>query len=147
MDPFMILKRMKTLLVDDDELVRNSISLAFSNKGCFLIAAETAEEGLRALEKEHFDIVISDFRLPVMNGLEFFKLATASHPKTLNIILTAYRDKNITSEAFEIGVHDVIDKPCSINVLVNVLVGLLENGKGKQSGLHVTAQGRSRVRG
>ena len=72
MDPFRKLAKMKTLLVDDDEMIRDALSLAFMNKGCFLQATETAEEGLRTLEKESFDI-ISDLKLPGIDGLEFSK--------------------------------------------------------------------------
>jgi len=52
------------LLVDDDELIRDSLTMAFKTKGCFLRAAENAEEGLTALQEERFDIIISDFGLP-----------------------------------------------------------------------------------
>jgi len=42
MDPFSKIKKMKTLLIDDDELIRDSFQLAFSQKGCFLMAVETS---------------------------------------------------------------------------------------------------------
>jgi two-component system response regulator HydG len=71
MNPFENLKKKKTLLVDDDELIRDSLSIAFKKKGFLLQTAETAEEGLQALKREAFDIIISDFKLPRMNGLEF----------------------------------------------------------------------------
>ena len=69
------LKKIKTLLVDDDEFIRDSLKIAFKAKGCALQVAESAEEGLEAVREESFDIIISDFRLPCMNGLEFLKLA------------------------------------------------------------------------
>jgi DNA-binding NtrC family response regulator len=49
MNSFSLLKKAKTLLVDDDELIRDSLSIVFVTKGCFIKVAETAEEGLRAL--------------------------------------------------------------------------------------------------
>ena len=62
MNPFENLKNKKTLLVDDDELIRDSLSIAFKNKGRLLQTAETAEEGLQALKEDSFDIIISDFK-------------------------------------------------------------------------------------
>ncbi len=82
MDPFRKLAKMKTLLVDDNELIRDALSLAFMNKGCFLQATETAEEGLRTLEKESFNIIISDLKLPGIDGLEFFRQANVYQPRT-----------------------------------------------------------------
>ena len=64
MNSFEQLKKYRTLLVDDDEFIRNSLRMVFNNKGCFLETAETAEEGLRILEEKKYDIIISDLRLP-----------------------------------------------------------------------------------
>ena len=121
MNSFDALKQVKTLLVDDDELIRDSLSMAFQNKGCFMRAAESAEEGLQAIKEEQFDIIISDFRLPGMNGLDFLKMATATHPAAVNILITAYRDEYMFSEAVKIGVTEFIDKPFSVKALVALL--------------------------
>jgi len=126
MDPFRKLTKMKTLLVDNDELVRDSLRLAFMNKGCYLQATETAEKGLRTLEKESFDIIISDFRLPGVDGLEFFKQATFSQPNAVNILISAYGNEEVASQASGIGVHDFIEKPFSIKTLITSLARLVE---------------------
>jgi DNA-binding NtrC family response regulator len=129
MDPFHKLIKLKTLLVDDDELIRDAFSLVFMNKGCFLKTTGTAEEGLRALEEESFDIIISDLKLPGINGLEFFRHATVSQPNTVKVLITAYGDENVVSRAFGIGVHDFIEKPFSIKKLITSLVMLVEKHK------------------
>ena len=126
MNPFNQLKQVKTLLVDDDELIRDSLSMAFKNKGCFMRVAGTAEEGLQAINQEKFDIIISDFRLPGMNGLEFLKLATLNHPESVNILITAYRDEYLFTEAIRIGVTEFIDKPFSVKALVTLLALSME---------------------
>ncbi|MHC4457963.1 MAG: response regulator [Planctomycetota bacterium] len=117
---------MKILLVDDDELVRNSLSLAFKNKGCFLQTTETAEEGLQALENETFDIVISDFKLLRTDGLEFFKQATVFQPDTVNVLISTYQHEGVTSRASEAGVHAFIEKPFSLEYLTKSLGLLIE---------------------
>ena len=121
MNPFNELKQVKTLLVDDDELIRDSLKIAFANKGCSMRVAETAEEGLQAVKEEQFDIIISDFRLPGINGLEFLKLATLAHPQAVNILITAYRDEYLFSEAIRMGVTEFIDKPFSVKALAELL--------------------------
>jgi len=125
-DPFRKLAKMKTLLVDDDELIRDALSLAFMNKGCFLQATETAEEGLRTLEKESFDIIISDLKLPGIDGLEFFRQATVFQPNTVKVLITAYGGDDIASRAFGIGVNGFIEKPFSIKKLITSLALLVE---------------------
>lgn len=132
MNPFKNLKTMRTLLVDDDELIRDSLSIAFKNKGCLLQTAETAEEGLRALKEESFEIVVSDFKLPGIDGIEFLKLATAYHPNSVKILITAYGDKDIVSEALAAGAQDFIEKPFSIRVLVDSLNRLIQIGNEKR---------------
>ncbi|MCP4374268.1 MAG: response regulator, partial [Deltaproteobacteria bacterium] len=88
MDPFSIIKKMKTLLIDDDELIRDSLSMAFLDKGCFLMAVGSAEEGLYAMQKNQFDIIISDFSLPGMNGIDFFKQASIDQTDSMNVLIT-----------------------------------------------------------
>ena len=133
MDEFSKMKGFRTLLIDDDELIRDSLRLAFSNKGCFLRATETAEEGLHALKEESFDVIISDLKLPGMDGLEFFKLARASCPNTINVLITAYGDKETVAQASEIGVHEFVEKPFMVKTLISALGRLLENGNGKKN--------------
>ena len=55
MDLFSKLKEMKILLIDDDEWIRDSMSIFFESEGCYLLALETAEEGIEELKKEVFD--------------------------------------------------------------------------------------------
>ena len=133
MNPFNQLKQVKTLLVDDDELIRDSLSMAFKNKGCFMRVAGTAEEGLQAINEEKFDIIISDFRLPGMNGLEFLKLATINHPESVNILITAYRDEYLFTEAVRIGVTEFIDKPFSVKALAELLAISLKRQTKKRA--------------
>ena len=121
MNPFNELQNFKTLLVDDDEFIRDSLKIAFTTKGCPIRVAETAEDGLQAIKDEQFDIIISDFKLPGMTGLDFLKLATVTQPQAVNILITAYRDEYCFSEAIRIGVTEFIEKPFSVKALVALL--------------------------
>ena len=126
MNYFNKLKEIRMLLVDDDEFIRDSLSIAFSNKGCCIHAAETAEEGLKAIQAERYDIIISDLRLPGQGGLEFLKAVRKTHPDTLCVLITAYRDMHVASEASSMGIDDFIEKPFSVGVLVQSLARLIQ---------------------
>ena len=131
MNPFSQLKKVKTLLVDDDEQIRDSLRMVFSTKGCFIKTAETAEQGLKALEEQKFDIIISDLRLPGIDGLRFLRFATMIQPEPAKLLITAYKDDHVLSEAERIGISEFIEKPFSFDALVKSLAGLIRNGKEK----------------
>jgi DNA-binding NtrC family response regulator len=129
MNHFSELKKVKTLLVDDDELIRDSLSIAFTNQGCFLRTAETADEGLQVLQKDRFDIIISDLRLPGKDGLQFLGLVRSCQPEALCVLITAYGDTHVASDASAMGIDDFIEKPFSVGVLVASVARLVQNRK------------------
>ena len=111
MDIFDRIKNMKILLVDDDEWIRDSLSLFFQAEGCNLRTFETAEEAMEAVKQQVYDIVISDYKLPGMDGLEFLRRVKEKQPNAFEILITAYANCEIEKEADEIGVKDIIPKP------------------------------------
>jgi len=125
MNIFDKLKEMKLLVIDDDEWIRDSLSLFFEHEGCDLHAVETAEEGLRELGKEDFDIIISDYRLPGIDGLEFFHAIEKSHGDCLKILITAYGTDDVVTQAYKTGVQDVIHKPFSVEAIEKSLSRLM----------------------
>ena len=129
MDPFDKLKKMKMLLIDDDEWIRDSLSIYFESRGCNLKVLETAEEGIEALKKQDYDIIVTDYRLPGMDGLEFLKRIQDSHPQAMKILITAYRSEDIVSKAIRIGIHDFIDKPFTAKTIEDSLSRLLQEQK------------------
>jgi DNA-binding NtrC family response regulator len=98
--------------------------------------AESAEEGLQAIKTQSFDIIISDLRLPGMNGLDFLKLTTITHPDAIRFLITAYRDERMISKVIRSGIDQFIDKPFAVNVLANLLALALK----KQTRRQVTRQ-------
>ena len=134
MNHFNELKQVKTLLVDDDEFIRDSLSMVFATKGCFIKVAETAEEGLRALEEEKFDIIVSDFRLPGIDGLRFLRFAALIQPDPVKLLITAYKDDQVLTEALRIGVNEFIQKPFSVDAFIDLLTLTLKK-KVTQTGL------------
>ena len=105
------LRDLKTLLVDDDEFIRDSLRLMFGARGCYLLAVETAEEALEVLKGQDYDIIITDYKLPGMDGLEFCKQIHETHPHTMMVLITAYGSRAVEDEASNIGVHELIEKP------------------------------------
>jgi DNA-binding NtrC family response regulator len=111
------LKNLKTLLIDDNEFIRNSMEIAFRQKGYPFRTAATAEEGLEKMAAEHFDIIISDYRLPGINGLTFLKHAGGAWPDTIKILISACGDHATVAAAYAVGVNDYLQKPFTLDTL------------------------------
>ncbi len=124
---FSKLRHMKILLIDDDEWIRDSLGLYFEDEGCQLLALETAEEGIEALKGQNYDIIMVDYRLPGMDGLEFLKRIQKTQSHALKILITAYKSEGVVSAALKIGIQDFIEKPFTTKTIEESLTRLIEN--------------------
>jgi DNA-binding response OmpR family regulator len=116
---------MHLLLIDDDEWVRDSLRLFFESEGCDIVALETAEEGLNLSANRHFDIIVVDYRLPGMDGLEFISRLPASQTDTLKVLITAYGSEDLLLKARRSGFHACIPKPFTTEVIEASLKALI----------------------
>jgi len=126
MDLFKKLKGMEIMLIDDDEWIRDSLCIFFESEGCHITALETAEEGMEAIKKHDYDILVTDYRLPGMDGLEFLRHVRGTQPHIMTILITAYKSEDIVSEAIKLGVQDFIDKPFTTQTIEESLSRLLK---------------------
>jgi DNA-binding NtrC family response regulator len=131
MDLFKKLQQMRILLIDDDESIRDSLSLFFQGEGCDLLAVGTAEEGVEALMSGDFDIIISDYRLPGMDGVEFLKMIKETYPNMMRILITAYGNEELTSTASRMGIDDFIQKPLTTNAIEDSLASVIQRYEEK----------------
>ena len=127
MDSFKKLKKKKTLLVDDDVLIRDSLCMAFLSRGCNIRAVESAEEGIEVLRQEQFDIIVSDFMLPGMNGMEFFKVTGTLQTGSVHVLISGHAQANELEDKENLGIHDFVEKPFTVMYLVDTLAGLIDN--------------------
>jgi DNA-binding NtrC family response regulator len=121
------IKKLKILLVDDDEWIRDSLNLFFEANGCNLLTLETAEEAMEAVNKQAYDIVISDYKLPGMDGLEFLGRVKEKQPNAFEILITAYANYEILKKAKMMGVKDIIPKPFTSEDVEASLARTIEN--------------------
>lgn len=139
------LKDLKILLIDDDEFIRDSMSLFFQCEGYHFTALKNAEEGLEVLKKEKYDIIFSDYMLPGINGLEFLKFVNETHPNIITVFITAYFTSDVFYEAINIGVQDFIQKPYTISIIERSLTHLLGKYKVESSDLYMNGEKISRI--
>ena len=118
MDLFSKIREMKILLIDDDEWIRDSLRIFFEAEDCHVLALETAEEGIAAIKDQTFDLIIVDYKLPGLDGLEFLKRIHNTLPDAIKILITAYRNENVVSEAKKLKVQGFIEKPFTSDTIM-----------------------------
>src|SRR4030043_1129315 len=109
----------KILVVDDEAPIREMIRKGLSQMGG--INVEVAQSGLEAIdkiEKEIFDLVLTDLKRPEMDGLELLKTIKGTGPEVMVILMTAYGSIETAVEAMRMGANDYITKPINFNDLL-----------------------------
>lgn len=104
------MQKNKVLIIDDEDRLRKLLSRILQLEGYEVFEAATAKEGLKALERETVEVIISDVKLPDSNGIELTKKIKASWPATEIIVLTAYGTISDGVAAIKNGAFDYITK-------------------------------------
>ena len=108
----------KILIVDDEKLMRMSLEDKLTKEGFTVTSYSNAVEALKSLQSTNYDAVISDMRLPKMDGIEFLKETKKTSPDTVVIIMTAYGSIENAVTAMKEGAHDYVTKPFSLEELI-----------------------------
>ena len=122
------IKNKKILFVDSSKRIRNALSIFFEFEGCSFRSLKSPEKALKALQNNAYDIIIADYYLPGLNGLELLNFVKSNYPNTIGILITSFGDRKLVEEAKEAGIRDVIQKPFSADILVSRLSQLFEFG-------------------
>ena len=100
------------LIVDDEEMILKALERVLRKDKYNIFKALNGEEGLKLLSMREFDMVISDQKMPVMDGLTFLQKVKSEQPQTLTIMLTGAKDLDVAVKAInEAGVYKFILKP------------------------------------
>lgn len=114
------------LIVDDDEDIRSFLSTTLREHGFMTISVNNGEEALEAMEMNNISLVLSDIKMPKMNGLQFYHWCV-EHSKAFVILMTGLDKVLETHEAHEIGLSHFITKPINISELIRIVNSVLEN--------------------
>ncbi|MBI3285024.1 MAG: response regulator [Burkholderiales bacterium] len=117
----------RILCVDDEPNILSSLRRLFRTKGYQVLTANGGHEGLAVLETENVDLVISDMRMPVMDGAVFLEHVRARWPDTIRLLLTGFSDVQSIIDAINRGeIYRYIAKPWDDNDIVLVVRQALE---------------------
>ncbi len=121
----------KILVIDDEKLKRLTLKSQLEDDGYDVNIGENAFVGLKHLNKSTFDVVITDLRMPSMDGLTFLKEIKKLSSETEVIMMTAYGTVENAVEAMKEGAYDYITKPFAYDELSIKLNRLMQHQKGK----------------
>jgi DNA-binding NtrC family response regulator len=107
----------RILVVDDDSFHREPIQIALGNSGYEVDTASNGKEALRKLEEGEFDLILSDLKMPVMNGMELLEAVRAQHAEIPLLMITAHGSIENAVEAMQKGACDYIQKPIQLEEL------------------------------
>jgi two-component system response regulator PilR (NtrC family) len=99
------------LVVDDERSIRDSLKMVLQEEGYEAQTAADGKEAMSLLEQNDYDILITDLKMPGMDGMELTKQCLQVYPQTSVIIITAYGSLETAIEALRLGAHDYILKP------------------------------------
>jgi len=114
-------ERFTVLIVDDDKEMGRLIKKVLDREDYQVRIAENATAGLMLLQQRTFDLVISDFRMPGMNGIELIRKAKQISPRTQLILITAFGDVQTYLDATGAGAFEYINKPIKMGDLKAVI--------------------------
>jgi DNA-binding NtrC family response regulator len=109
------------LVVDDERPVRDACEAIAKTLGMATISAASANEGLAALNRTPIDIVLTDLRMPGMNGLEFLEALRKANPDVYVVVMSGYGSIESAVEAMKRGAFDFLTKPFRLNELREML--------------------------
>ncbi len=115
-------RRGRVLVVDDEEGVRTFLAESLERDGHEVVQAEDGEAALRAAREEPFDVVLTDLKMPKMDGMALVRALRTEQPDLELVVLTAHGGVASAVEAMKLGVLDYLEKPISGPAAARALV-------------------------
>src|SRR5476649_2208019 len=134
------------LLVEDEAPLRQAIAEQLSDRGYQVAQAGSGEEALAQLADFAFDIIVTDLRLPGIDGSAVIEAAVGRYPHIIAIVVTGFGTVKDAVEAIKRGAWDFVSKPFQIDELLHVLDSALEQRRLKSENAYLRAQLEERYR-
>ncbi len=117
-------KTIKVLVVDDDVMMSQTLVDILNVKGYQASSANSGPAALTEIEKAAWDCVLSDIKMPEMNGVELFRAIREEKPQISMVLMTAYAHEELIAEALAEGATAALYKPLNIPELLDLLSSL-----------------------
>jgi len=123
-------KKAKILVIDDDHEVSDAMQIVLDDNGYEVVTASTGSQGLRCLDRQRFELVITDFRLPDTTGTELLALIKCQWPDVEVVLITGYGSTDLAIEVIKKGAFYYLAKPFKPPQLIAMVEEALKWQKG-----------------
>ena len=112
---------MKILIIDDERSIRNSLKEILEDEGYDVDVAENGQQGVEMVEKEKYDVIFCDIKMPVMDGVETLAKLTAMGIDSAVVMVSGHADVATAVDCIKKGAFDFIEKPLDLNrILITI---------------------------
>ena len=112
------------MLIDNDKHVRDSLNLFFEGSQTDFLIFKSGIEGLNSLKYKNVDVVIADYFLPDMDGVEFLSKAAQIHPNATRILMATMTNDEMALGIVRSGIDQFIEKPITVDSLETIITEL-----------------------
>jgi two-component system response regulator PilR (NtrC family) len=116
----------KILIVDDERSLRDVLSIMLKRAGYDISVASDGDEAIARIEKELFDLVITDLKMPKVGGLDVLKAVKDASPDSVVLLITAFASAESAVEAMKLGAYDYLTKPFQVDEVQLIIRNALE---------------------
>lgn len=109
------------MFIDNDDLVCDSLKVFFDGSRLNFLLFRSASDGLNSIKYQEIDMVVSDYSLPDMNGIEFLKQVAGKHPGITRVLMATIVNDDIKREVDKAGIDRLIEKPLTIALLDTII--------------------------
>jgi len=134
------------LLVEDEAPLRQAVAHQLIDRGYRVEQADSGERAMALLAEFAFDVIVSDLRLPGMDGASLVQAAVDRYPEIIAIVITGYGTVKDAVDAIKRGAWDFVNKPFQIDELLHVLESAIEQRRLKSENAYLRAQLDQRYR-
>ena len=120
------------LVVEDEKSMREVLKILLEEERYNVVTASDGIEGMGCLEKDIFDLVITDMKMPRADGFDVLKKVKEISPNTFVIMITAFGNKETAVEAMKLGAYDYISKPFNIDEIRLIVKKAIEKKKDRE---------------
>ena len=117
----------RILVVDDERSMRELLEIALKREGYEVLVADGGRSAVDVLKREAVDLLVSDVKMPDMNGVEVLKAAKQIDREIVGIMITAYASTDSAVKALNMGAHDYLSKPFNVDELKKVVRNAIEH--------------------
>ncbi|OGQ98032.1 MAG: hypothetical protein A2521_16440 [Deltaproteobacteria bacterium RIFOXYD12_FULL_57_12] len=124
----------RVLLVDDDEDFRTVLAERLRMRQLETMAAGSGPEAIAAMQRQPFDVVVLDLRMPGMDGIEALRQIKEIQPRVEVVLLTGHASMESGIEGMRLGAFDYLVKPCEIEELISKIQDACRKSLGEEAG-------------